>query len=366
MALIPTRQVIIVPGFTGSALTEHSSWAGDFLVWMHPFTLATGGFNRMYLPVPGEAPPKRGITELNGGPPLMSYYGGMYRYLEAKGWDMEVPTGDWRQPLMFDANNLVSRIRDATSITQGSKTSTNIVCHSRGGLVVRAALKILADAGELSRIGRVIGIAVPHRGSLNAVQTLAGWSPFVAQLGRLLINTTSVVSWLVKSSYTDQTVLQGVLRSWPAVYELMPDPDRAPPDIAGAAVGFYQADRWSGQGLPPNPTLLSGAAANWRSLPDPDPSVEWIDFAGNGFPTAFSCTSARAGIEVDGQGITQAGDGTVTFDSATVSGRKNVVFPDDHSMLIIDNRVWTMIDRVLTNGLSSNLVIDGRSLAVPA
>src|SRR6202035_4230576 len=89
------------------------------------------------------------------------------------------------------------------AIHDGWDRRFDFACHSMGGLVFRQFLRQWRDShgGSSLPVGRVAFIATPHKGSLEAVETLiSGESPMLG----------------------GQKEMRKLARTFPAVYELLP------------------------------------------------------------------------------------------------------------------------------------------------
>lgn len=359
MAVVPQKFCIFVAGLTGSDLFYPTNPFGFGLLWPNPVALLSGGFELLRIPVINETGGSSQALDLGLGGPSVGYYGPLMTYLRLNGFGVYEIRQDWRVPLRQDGSRLVELIRKLSSLSVLNPAKVHILCHSRGGLVVRYALGILNDLGELGRIARVVGLGVPHRGSLLAAYNLGGPYEFSLRLQQMS-------DWFVGNSFGQLTLgnVQQTLRSWPAVYELLPDPVRTwlP---AGVAAGLYTAANWAGVPYPPVPAYLTAAAANWSSLPDPPAGVDWVDVAGVGVPTVYTADNTAAIIQRDAEINSSAGDGTVPFPSATQAPRKCISTPTDHSGLPVDPRLWPAILAALNDGLALNVSLPGSVFRTP-
>lgn len=137
----------------------------------------------------------------------------------------------------------------------------DFVCHSMGGLIFRAFLAdwMSAHGGALAPVGRVVFIATPHHGSLNAAQALISGEG------------------LLPGAQKD---MRKLARTFPSVYELLPRPGShimwAERD--GAEIDLFQESNWQQNttSAVPDPhgydvqqLHLDEAASFLHSLPDP-------------------------------------------------------------------------------------------------
>lgn len=346
--------VILVPGFLGSSLSLAIGGLPSVGLWLNPAALLAGLFRRLALPVDDRPLFATGDGFLTPGMPLAAYYGLLDVYLDNHGWDCISAEADFRRPLTEDAARVVELVR-----VKAAAAPVRIVCHSRGGLVTRIALGTLAAAGQLGMVARVVGLGVPHVGSLNAVSALSGRAPLIRH-----IETLSKYGYGLLGLLIDPLPVRDVLRSWPALYQLLPDPGRSnlPADVLAAV---YAPATWGPDTLPPYPPHLTAAAAAWPQIPDVPAGVQWIDIAGFGTETAVGVPGAEAVASGGQWSYSQDGDGTVPVTSATQAGRPKVLTPTQHDMLPNDGRLWALISTILRDGLAGNITLGGRVLALP-
>jgi hypothetical protein len=112
---------------------------------------------------------------------------------------------DWRYSIKRTAADLVRFVDQLLlkTIYDGWDRRFDFACHSMGGLVFRQFLREWRDShrDEALPAGRVAFIATPHKGSLDAVETLiSGESPMLS----------------------GQKEMRKLARTFPAVYELLP------------------------------------------------------------------------------------------------------------------------------------------------
>lgn len=344
---------ILVPGFLGSQLRNPVYPVGPQTIWLDPAALALGGFRRLVLAVPTEGIPAPPGPPPSPGHPLPAYYGLLGAYLFARGWRVVSPRMDFRRSVFSDGAALAELVR-----AEATRNPVAILCHSRGGLVTRAALSLLSASNELGKVARVVGMGVPHIGSLLAVALLGGWHSLLEQIANVGTAVPSFVADLVGISTCKQ-----VVRTWPAGYELLPAP------AAASAWGFdpaplYLPATWSSSTLKPVTAHLQSAAATWLALPAVPAALDWIDVCGVGQYTATGIPDVTKVNERGSLSYTDDGDGVVPFLSAHQSGRKLISTPTQHDMLPNDARLYPHLDATLRNGLAQDLTLSGRVLSL--
>lgn len=347
--------VVLVPGFLGSTLSLAKGFGSNLGLWLNPPTLLAGLFRRLALPTDDRPLFAVGDGSLIPGGPLGAYYGLLDYYLDNHDWDCLSADADFRRPLTDDAARLVALIRD-----KAQAGPVRIVCHSRGGLVTRIALGILSAAGELGKVSRVIGMGVPHVGSLNAVSALSGRAPLIRH-----IETISKYGYGLLGFLLDPLPVRDVLRSWPALYQLLPDPSRSQLPAAVLSA-IYAPATWPDSSLPPYAPHLAAAATAWPLIPAVPAGFDWIDVAGYGTETAVDVPAGASVLTSGDWTYSRDGDGTVPLASAAQAGRRKLLTPTQHDMLPNDGRLWPRIDTMLRDGLGEDVTLTGRVLALPS
>lgn len=334
--------VVIVPGIGGCELWTPASFLGlgpPLHVWLDPLALSAFGWRMLALSADGITPavPLSGPMQPRG--PLSVYYGPL---ADALGWFGYRTVGaslDWRGTIARDAARLAALVEQH----QGNGP-VHLVGHSRGGLVIRAALQVLRDRGQLSHVGRCVGIGVPHYGSFSAVQLVSGCQDTVLLISRLINTGSAVLGVLPVVGF-----VRDVIVSWPAGYELFPSPD-APGLPSGQVQALYSPASWTSIRRSVSPAWLAAAVLAWRTLPQPDPAVDWLDVVGTGHSTPVQLVRDLPPL-VSGDLVWSAsGDGAVPTVWATQPGRPSVTLPLSHVALVQNRGVVAILDRFLSTG----------------
>lgn len=344
--------VVFVPGFLGSVLGDPPFLGIQRVVWVDPIRLLTGNFPRLGLPVEGEAYSPPGLPLIEGYP-LPTYYGLLCTYLSSRGWKVVSPHADWRRSLLWDALTLATLIRDTY---RGSPLA--IVCHSRGGLVTRLALKLISSDAQGVMVDRVCGLGVPHEGSLNAAINLAGWGGVQRRLASIGNDVFPPIFGRVGLQDTYR-----VMRSWPALYELLPPPS-ATWLTAGNPDDLFDPTHYARSPMNVIPPYLTAARAAVSQLPPVPSTVTWTDFAGVGRETAVGVPDVRKLTDRGSLDFEVDGDGTVALASAHQGNRRLVTSPTQHDLLCTDARLWPLIHTALASGLAEDVSVGGPMLAL--
>lgn len=294
MATVGT--VLLAPGFGGSELTYHPdalSFFGPGILWI-AYDRLLFYFERLDWGA-GYVEPRNAIN---------TYYGPLTQRLWNRGWRVVAPRLDWRGDVAGDAVVAADLINSEFTL---HGQPVHLLGHSRGGLVLRKAIALLNAAGHLNRVGRCVGMGVPHRGTLSPATLLGG------------VNDTllAVYSW-------QQTVQLGVVKgdwpqrvsktiaSWPGVYGLLPDPGHAWL-TSGELDRIYT--RASYEPWSCSQTLLDAGKASWPNVPELPQGVAWLDIVGTGSPTPNALVAGKDLSSKDAYKFATDGDGTVWLGS---------------------------------------------------
>lgn len=228
------RPAIIVPGIEGSALknsypilptTTWSTWIAGTSSYIAP------DFDSLALSDDGNA--DRGEHVLGRPDALINIaYAKLCTGLQSRS---EAPAYlfpyDWRYSNAVTAKLLVGFVerlqaKEIPSLPGWDRTF-DFACHSMGGLVFRAFLAewISAHPGTQPPVGRVVFIATPHHGSLNAAQSLISGKD-------ALLN--------------GQKEMRKLARTFPSVYELLPLPGTHImwAERGGVEIDLFQESNW--------------------------------------------------------------------------------------------------------------------------
>jgi len=300
---VPTPIVLLVPGVSGSELFTPPTLFGfgpPIRVWLNYAVIAGGGWRWLTLAADGVSPTVPLTGPLVPGGPLGDYYGLLITSLNNRGWPVSWPRLDWRQEIALDGARLAAYIR---TLTQYSPV--HLVCHSRGGLVARSALGLLAASGDLGLIGRVVGLGVPHYGSWQACGLVAGWNPTGRLISQVIYGIESIVLNPLLAGTLDPTI-----RSWPSSYALMPSP-LAPGLTPAESAAVWTASLWEEIGIPVADQWVGGSYSAWLALPAPPAGVPWLDVIGTGYNTPVSLVGSLPPASIASLTQSTDGDGVV-------------------------------------------------------
>lgn len=349
-------QVVFVPGIAGSdlraaALPAARKFAGQ-PIWLDSVNMLSGGYAALQS-ADSQGTPVDGYAKLVGSVPMADFYGPLLKWIRAKEYAVSSPAIDWR----LAVSRTGEAIRDLILIHESaSQTPVQIIAHSRGGLGVRWALKLLNDAGKIALVKRVIGLCVPHLGSWAAVKLLCAWDE----------SAKSLIDWL-QGVFGPQVppggffnAVQTIIASWLSAYELLPKPGSAngrPADLSNVWAASY----WQSLGISFNPDYLAAASTWWTTLPSQPPGeVEWINVYGVG---KFTPWLMRPGVKFNLSGSldgTEDGDGTVLDVSARAVIGNYLRLPCSHTGVVRDYRLFSRLPDLLKNGLPESVIETGK------
>ncbi len=343
--------LLIVPGVAGSEITTPPSFFGlgpPIKVWLSYAGMVAGTWRWLALAADGVTPTFPGVGALNAGPLVTPYYDVALSWFVSRGYRVYAAQNFWLGVLENDAINLAAQI-----VSLSAEAPIHVLAHSRGGLVLRRALQLLAASNQLGWVGRCAGLGVPHQGSWESANLLAGFQRSLQNLC-LLAMLGPLADWL--DTACEQ--LQAVVRTWPVCYQLMPMPGAAgvPPATIAA---MYDAAAWAATGVTVSAAWLAEAQTWWAAFDSVPPTVDWVDVVGEGLSTPDQLPSGTPPVSGGSYTYTELGDGVVPARWASQLGRMRITTPTGHGSLVNDGRVLDALDSYYRNGLNQSIVIGG-------
>jgi hypothetical protein len=269
-------RVLILPGIMGSTLSRGGLFG---TLWIDPLEIIAGHLVELKLGITPSSYHANGVI-------LLTYLKLKLR-LKIAGFNADFYPFDWRQSIDdLGADFGVALAKESAGV--------QVVAHSMGGLVARAALNTPGGA----KLKRLIMLGTPNYGSYAALQALRG--------------TADVVRKLQKLDRSTPQLARDVFSTFPGLYELMPSPGK----FEGANI--YDATAWPAND--PRPAL-DRLAATGRVLEklakDAPGDARCYLITGVNQPTPVG-----AKLE-NGEFVYQysaEGDGTVPLSSARLDG----------------------------------------------
>jgi pimeloyl-ACP methyl ester carboxylesterase len=342
----PFRPLILVPGILGTELLDED----DSVVWGNAGSL--WNFSKLEIDAEGNSPlhPGHLIKSVNVLGPFWTIhqYDGLLSLLQelnyVEGKNLFIFYYDWRRS-NFDNADKLKKLIGGNPALKGQPI--DILAHSMGGLIARIYLQ---QNPETARVTRLISLAVPHRGSMNALAEMTnGWGGFE----NLLAGGIGTI--------------RRVMFSFPSLFELFPNYDRCcRVGVQGQEHLTYfdptEPDRWtkgdwipveyrSGARLRNVLSALANAKKIKALLSQPLPSdTELTLIAGDRFSTdLYLYVDPNDASWQRWKFSTSVGDGTVPLWSAAASdwpGRSLPAFVD-HATIFDDQWVQNLLKRML-------------------
>lgn len=344
---VPFRPLVFIPGILGTELLDERGK----IVWGDSASLSN--FEMLELGASPALPPLHPgglIKSINVLGPFWTIhqYDGLLSTLRAlnfqEGQNFFIFYYDWRKSNFDNAHKLKEFI-NGTPALRGK--DIDIIAHSMGGLI--AKIYVRENVSE-AHVVRFISLAVPSRGSMNALAEMTnGWGGFE--------------NWLAGGVGT----IRRVMFSFPSLYELFPNYDhccRFGRPVPGGFTDFDPTDAklWeAGDWIPPEERTGARLAAVRQGLDNarrlkiilrqPLPSgIEQTLIAGDKFSTNLYLYVDPNDRTWERWHFTQSvGDGTVPLWSAANSDSPGQSLPAfvDHATIFDDKWVVNRLQRML-------------------
>ncbi|GAC1299799.1 MAG: hypothetical protein NVS9B2_05290 [Steroidobacteraceae bacterium] len=309
-------RILILPGIMGSKLGGPLQLAGakhrsaSAVLWIDPLQIAAGRLTALALPA-GKRLKAMGV--------LLFSYAKLKLQLQIAGFDVSLYSYDWRLGLDELGAKLAAAI-------EADGRSVILVAHSMGGLVARAAARILPK--RLMR--KLIMLGTPNQGSFACVQALRGTYPFVRKMSTL------------DRKHSAEYLTQNVFCTFPGLYHMLPQ------RLKG--LDLFDADCWPADGPAPNAHLLARVAAVRAGLAPADERM--VHIIGVNQETVVSLRRTPAGFEY---AMDRNGDGTVPLALARLPKLKCYFVDESHADLANNSRVIQAIIHILRRGHTPDL-----------
>lgn len=187
------KRVLILPGILGSTLA-----VGKDTVWFDPIDIARGKLKLLSL--------DEGASDVTSNGVFWPTYAELYLRLRIGGFRPEYYHFDWRKPIVDAGKRLADLIEKSASSSQ----PVSLVAHSMGGLVSRAALKMLGTKAK-SLISETVLLGTPNFGSYAPAMVMTGDYPTVLWVERPdLLNPSG-------------TLIKDVFSTFIGLAEMMPE-----------------------------------------------------------------------------------------------------------------------------------------------
>lgn len=230
MSSAPESATIVIPGIQGSSL-ENLYPLDPEVTWSaseYALTRVFGpSLRSLALDASGKHDASLDVITRGRGLLPVAYAPLVSRLRATSKLPVYVFSFDWRRSIEAAADELVRFVSEVTSklaVSAGGDWTGRVdfVCHSMGGLVLRA---FLARYPQPAHFGRVVFLGVPHRGSLDAVDAM--------------VRGMTVL-------FGGRKEMRKLARTLPGIYELLPfglTPDPLV-DVQGAPLDVFDIHSW--------------------------------------------------------------------------------------------------------------------------
>jgi pimeloyl-ACP methyl ester carboxylesterase len=311
-------RVLILPGILGSKLAVHEG-DDDDVIWFDPIKIARGRITEIAL-ASGQDIEPAGV--------ILLFYLKLKLRLRAAGFDADFYAYDWRQSLDTLGAQLAQKIRGDKELN-----GVALVCHSMGGLVARAALKVLD--GDNERVARIIQLGTPNFGSFDAVQTLRAQGDTLKKLA------------VLDFKHDANDIVTDVIAPMPGACQLLPSPEKF------TAIDLFDAKSWPKTGPQLNAAVLRNVPAVLQTLAPGDDRFSLIAGVNEDTVTGVSLDPQTQEFVFE---MSTAGDGTVPLALAELPGIKATYFVEEtHGSLPNNRTVARACADILTTGTTSAL-----------
>lgn len=314
-------KVLILPGIMGSKLGAPGRFFDD-TIWIDPIDIIAGNLTELELKKSGDTIESLGV--------LLFTYLKLKLKLRSQGFDAEFYHYDWRQDIRMLGQQLAETIQALAKPKNQINdriTPVHLVAHSMGGLVSRAAMKVLGDKGQSDSITRLIMLGTPNYGSFSPVQVLSGYHSLVRKVAA------------VDLVHTEAELVNDVFSTFTGLYQMLPAPSRY------SETDLYTLDTWPETGMKPRVPLLIEAPSIHDHLTVSDD--RFVLIAGVNKTTVIGVH--RSG---DGFVFTQSleGDGTVPLALAHLDNVTTYYVDEDHGKLPNNSDVTKAVIDILQTG----------------
>lgn len=316
-------RVLVLPGIMGSKLGKRRGIFND-TIWLDPIEVVAGHLTELQL--------KAGNSGIEPIGVLLITYLKLKLRLRLAGFDAAFHPYDWRRGIRDLGAELAERITRETK-REGAIVPLYLVAHSMGGLVSRAALKVIAERGDGASISRIVLLGTPNYGSFSPVQALSGYHALVRKLAALDLK------------HSEKDLINDIFSTFTGLYQMLPAPDRF------TDMDLYRLENWPPTGMAPRQDLLEAAPAIHKQLASND--ERFVLIAGINKDTVVGVH--RTG---DSFVFTQSleGDGTVPLALAQLDGIKTYFIEEDHGSLPNNGEVAKAVVDVLETGATNVLM----------
>jgi hypothetical protein len=304
--------VYVLPGLLGSKLGR-THYHQTELIWLDPANVMKGQLMTLAL---------QSHADIHTLGVMLPTCLKLALTLRCAGTSVKLYAYDWRCSLIELGQQL------AQEILNNQEKNIQIVAHSMGGLVARAALKHQG----MQKVSRVIQIGTPNHGSFALVQALRACYPTVRKLGALDRN------------HNAEQLTASVFSSFNSFYEMLPQPHFTP------GINLYNQADWPVDALTPSSAQLKRGQLALHRLADADQRFHLI--IGDGQPTVTGIYRKQNEFVFE---CSDRGDGTVPVELAQMDGICSWYIQEAHGHLPRNTIVCQSVIDLLTQNTTTLL-----------
>jgi pimeloyl-ACP methyl ester carboxylesterase len=267
-------------------------------------------------------------------------YGDLVRELRRAGFTVHAFSFDFRKPVVTLATELAAALAALTALRPSRRFA--FVSHSMGALI--AAVYPHIDAAWSARVERSIFLGGPLAGTFEAVEAALGTHPIINRLSKLSLRN-------------DPADFAACMRSWPGLYDMLPDPVVFP----GGEKAFH-VEGWAPE-LAPEPVYLQFARETRRMVStSPLFTIPCAQIVSVRYATV---DGYAAGPVVAPGPRVAPGDATVSARTATFGGVPAYRVESPHTLLPVDPRAIEGVIELLRSGETKLPVVTAAQSAGP-
>ena len=344
--------VILVPGILGSNLVvQRPGRVPSIRLWLSYRELISYGLARLRLEPDGTTEYVETFRgQVVAGDSLKDYYGSLKSALIERGWDLVDWGFDWRKSISDNGLSLKTYLAG-----QLSRSPFYLVGHSLGGLVCRWAWRLMADAQLAQHVRRIVTLGTPHYGSYGMVQAFGKLGALYKQIVTVVVGARLLSPGLLLFN----AQVDAPLCSWPASYQLFPDPlgPSAPQDPERPKM--YLPSTWADIQATVIAARLEGIPAWWNAMRQRLPPAQtMVTVIGKGADTPLRTVSAHP--DQSGDYVYVDGDNTIPVEDASVPEYPVCSVRGAHESLPRHPKVIELITTLLLDGLGSSADYPGK------
>ena len=307
--------VFILPGILGSHL-----YVDGVASWLSPGAISEGSFVEKLA---------FGKHDVEAVGVMHRYYAGLAEFLSATHRVVIFPF-DWRLPISTLGELLAAKVDK--ELKEGDEERVRFLCHSMGGLVVRAFMTSASWRRIKSRVDRIVMLGVPNKGSYKALQMLLGQGGWLNP-----VNLLAAGDRVYKKDDIIRTIC-----GFPGMLNLLP-PELLP------------ARRWE-RVVSSHPSL---AQVNLNHLQEIEEFWENVSLSVD--PSRMVYIAGKASstpVDFDGDfDETHEGDGTVPWERGQLPGVTMYYTDADHGNLPRHKDAFAAYLELLTKGTTKSRIV---------